>query len=103
MPIIRDEGKGAPPPKEAHLAVIFDRAGRMLPLPPGTQLFLVEDPSRPDKIFPMVIKKISHKALVFELEGTEYKYVLQSAKPKTQEAYARIVKNRGGRNGVVKA
>lgn len=102
MPIIREEGKGAPPPKGPHLAIVFDKAGRMLPLPPGTQLFLVEDPSRPDRIFPMVIKKVSHKALVFELEGTEYKYVLQSAKPKTQEAYARMVENRGGRAGVVK-
>lgn len=102
MPIIHEKGEGNPPPKGPHLAIVFDKAGRMLPLPPGTQMFLVEDPSRPDKIFPLILKKVSHKALVFELEGTEYRYVLQSGKPQTSEAYARMLKNRGSNAGTVK-
>jgi hypothetical protein len=100
MPIEKRELE-LPGPSVPHLALLVDEAGMRLAIPPGASLWLVEDKNRQDKIFPLTLKKVSVKKLVFEmrqLDGTamEYTYQLTSAKPLSREGYKRLVTNRQG-------
>lgn len=55
-------------PDEPHLLILTGMEGTQglwTALPPGANLTLVEDPSKMDKIFPMVLAKVSRKALDF--------------------------------------
>lgn len=81
-------------PDEPHFALLMDGTGARLAIRPGASLWLVEDKSQADKIFPLTLKKVSHKKLVFEFGGTEYEYRLTTAKPKTKEALQRMADNR---------
>lgn len=105
MPLERRDAEAAGP-NEPHLALLVDDAGMRLAIPPGASLWLVEDKSQQDKIFPLTLKKVSVKKLVFEmrqLDGTamEYTYQLVSGKPLSRAAYNRLVKNRQGMATVV--
>ena len=66
-----------------------------LPLEPGTELRLVENPNSPNRVFPMVLKKVAHDALTFTLGDTDYIYKLTTAKPHSREALLRMQRNRG--------
>lgn len=100
MPI-EPAGTEARAPAGGHFALLVDESGQRLAIPAGASLWLVEDASQADKIFPMFLKKVSHKKLVFEmrqLDGsvTEYTYQLISGKPLNKAAYEKMLKNRNG-------
>jgi hypothetical protein len=52
-------------PEGAHLAVVTSATGEALAVPVGATIFLVEDPTRPDKIIPMILTKVSTKTWRF--------------------------------------
>lgn len=88
-------------PRQAHFALLMDDSGMRLAIPPGASLWLVEDRSQADKIFPLVLKKVSVKKIVFEMRqadgsACEYTYQLMTAKPLSKAAYAKVVKNKEG-------
>lgn len=92
----------APAPKVPHFALLTDVSGQRTAIPPGASLWLVEDASQMDKIFPLTLKKVSLKKLHFEMitgdnEVTEYVYELTTAKPKSVQAYRRLLANRAGK------
>ena len=85
------------PPTGPHLALRLDD-GSSIPILEGNHLWIVEDATRVDSIFPLILKKVSHQALVFAMVDanggvTEYKYQLVSGKPKNKAALDRMVKN----------
>ncbi len=82
-------------PDVGHLALLIDGSGARLAIRPGASLWLVEDKSQADKIYPLVLRKVTHKKLTFEMAGTEYVYQLVAAKPKSKKALSQLVKNRG--------
>lgn len=105
MPI-NQRAVSAPAPLKPHFALLMDEDGRRLPIPPGASLWVVEDKNQPEKIFPLVLAKVSHKAIVFEMTGadgatTEYTYKLTSAKPLSRAALQKLVQNRGGAPTIV--
>lgn len=85
-------------PGQAHFALLLDpNKGLRAPIPPGASLWIVEDKNDMSKIFPLTLKKVSHKEIRFEMSDgsggvTEYRYVLASAKPLNKEALSRLVK-----------
>lgn len=94
MPIERRDTEGKAP-KEPHLALLMDESGMRLSIPPGASLWIVEDPSDEKKVFPLLLSKVSHKALCFQMADSngavvEYKYQLTSAKPLNREALKRL-------------
>jgi len=95
MPFVpHDAAKGAP--AGPHLALMTEEGP--LAIVEGSSLWLVEDASRMDKIFPLILKKVTAKALTFVLvdaEGgkTEYKYQLVTGKPLNVQALKRMVAN----------
>ena len=89
-------------PDEAHFALLVDEAGMRLAITPGASLWLVENKNHQDKIFPLVLKKVSVKKIVFEMRQpdgnvTEYTYQLTTAKPTSRGAYQKLLANRGGK------
>ena len=99
MPFVpsQHEYKG---PDGAHLCLMAGD-GRMIGIPPGASLWLVEDKTQQDKIFPLVLKKVSVKKLTFVLmmadgSSTEYVYQLTTAKPLSRAAHQRLLANRSG-------
>ncbi len=99
MPFIPAQTE-AKAPEGGHFALLYSETGARLAIRPGASLWLVEDPSQADKIFPLVLKKVSVKKLIFQMtqadgSTTEYAYVLQSAKPLGRAALKRMVANRG--------
>lgn len=95
MPFVPLDKKQAAP-AGAHLAWMLE--GGPVAIVEGSHLWLVEDANRMDKIFPMVLVKVSHEALVFAMRDadggvTEYKYKLVSGKPKNKQALERMLKN----------
>lgn len=67
MPIERSHLEGEAP-SEPHLLILVGAEGEVgmwTALPRGASITLVEDPSKADKIFPMVLYKVSRKALDF--------------------------------------
>jgi hypothetical protein len=82
--------------KGPHLALLTDEG--FVGIPEGAHLWLVEDASRMDRIFPMVLAKVSHESLVFAMRDadggvSEYRYRLVSGKPKNKAALERMLKN----------
>lgn len=59
-PLMREEA-----PMQPHLGVVMDEAGSLMALPPGAQIFIIENPKDPSKIVPTILKKVSKKALIF--------------------------------------
>lgn len=82
-------------PDQPHFALLVDPSGARLAIRPGASLWLVEDKSQADKIYPLTLKKVSHKKLVFEMGGVEYVYQLLLAKPLNKAALEKLAKNRG--------
>lgn len=64
MPIIRQELSGEAP-TEPHLGVIRNARGEMLAMPPGSQMFIVTDPTRADGVMPLLLIKVNPKYLTF--------------------------------------
>lgn len=88
-------------PDEAHFALLTDESGMRLAIPPGASLWIVEDKSQADKIFPMVLRSVRHNRIVLEMKqldgsSTQYVYQLTTAKPKSKGAYERLLRNRDG-------
>lgn len=88
-------------PDEPHLALMQGAAGMMIAIPPGASLWFVEDKTQQDKIFPLILKKVSIKKLVFLMANadgaaTEYTYQLVSGKPLNKAALHRMVANKKG-------
>lgn len=87
-------------PDEGHFALLLNDGARGA-IPPGASLWLVEDYTQPEKIYPLTLKKVSVKKIVFEMiqadgSRTEYVYQLTSAKPLNKKALENLVKNRQG-------
>lgn len=88
----------SPAPRKAHLAWLIDEGGQRAAIGEGASLWIVEDATDQSKIFPLVLKKVSHKMLTFVMQGndgalTEYRYQLQSAKPLNRASLKQLVKN----------
>src|SRR5690349_12458356 len=88
-------------PAGGHFALLVDEAGTRLAIPPGASLWLVEDNTQNDKIFPLILKKVSVKKVVFEMRqvdgsAMEYTYQLTSAKPLSKRAFEKLLENRQG-------
>lgn len=91
------EGKA---PEAGHFALLYNDAGARLAIRPGASLWLVEDPSQADKIFPLTLRKVSLKAITFQMtqadgSTSEYVYKLTSGKPLGRAALKRMMANRG--------
>ena len=89
-------------PDQPHFALLMDESGMRLAIPPGASLWIVEDKNHADKIFPMILRKVSHSKIVLEMKqldgtSTEYVYQLTTAKPKSKRAYERLLQNRAGK------
>ena len=100
MPIERGPSavNDAKAPAEGHFAWLINEEGQRAAIGEGASLWIVEDASDPQKIFPLVLKKVSVSALTFLMQGkdgalTEYKYKLESAKPLNREALKRLTQN----------
>lgn len=69
-------------PKEPHMALLAKDL-TAIAIPRGATLYIIEDPSRADKILPLVLKRAAMKRLDFYCacgrEGCkdEYRYVLE--------------------------
>jgi hypothetical protein len=99
MPFIPAQTE-ASAPKGGHFALLASESGARLAIRPGASLWLVEDPSQADKIFPLTLKRVSVKSIVFQMtqadgSTTEYVYKLQSAKPLGRASLKRLLTNRG--------
>lgn len=64
MPLVRHTWEGEQP-IGGHLAYLADPNGLFVALVPGTQMLLIEDTNRADKIFPVVLAKVSRRKLIF--------------------------------------
>lgn len=89
-------------PTGAHLALKISEDGEWMAIPEGATLWLVEDASRQDKIFPLILKQVRHNKLVFVMvDGnggvTEYQFKLTTGKPKNRQALQRMQESRQGR------
>lgn len=63
MPVIREELSGKAP-DQPHLGVLR-RGDVMLAMPPGSNMFIVTDPTRPDGVLPLLLVKVTEKAITF--------------------------------------
>ena len=52
-------------PAGAHLAILTDESGLFTAIPVGATVLLVEDPSRMDRVFPMILAKLSRTKMEF--------------------------------------
>ena len=96
MPIERAELESAGP-DGPHLALLMDESGMRVAIPPGASLWVVEDKAKPEKIFPLTLKAVSHKKLSFVMVDdkgalVEYVYQLMGAKPLNKAAHERLRK-----------
>lgn len=87
-------------PAQPHLGLGIG-GGKVVAIPIGAAIYIIEDPARVDKTVPLVLKKVRIDKLVFEMHGsdgslTEYTYKLTSGKPLNQAGLERMRKNRGG-------
>ncbi len=65
MPIeIRHDIEGEPP-VGAHLAVLTDDTGHAMALPVGCTMYIIEDPTRADKTFPVVLARVNRRVIEF--------------------------------------
>ena len=54
-----------PAPGVPHLAVYTDTSGAVMAIPPGARMLIIEDPQKMDSVFPLVLKRVSRRAIVF--------------------------------------
>lgn len=59
-------------PVEPHLALMF-ADGTAMAIKPGTVIMLIEDPKRADKVFQLVLRKVSHRFLDFDAYSPDKK------------------------------
>lgn len=65
MGLERDK-EGAPAPVGAHLAVLKDATTNdLIAIPKGAVMYIIEDPTDKDRIFPLVLMSVSLKRIVF--------------------------------------
>lgn len=64
MPIVKSELIGEAP-KGAHLAVVTGADGSAMAIPVGALMYVVLDPTRPDRVWPMELVKVTEKGLRF--------------------------------------
>ena len=98
MPYKPAQGEQAAP-RSGHFALLMDTSGTRLAIRPGASLWLVEDASQMDKIFPLTLSKVSVGKLKFTMANadggvSEYTYKLESSKPLNKLALDRFLKNR---------
>jgi hypothetical protein len=89
-------------PKGPHLALLTGEG--WIGIPEGATLWLVEDGSNPNKIFPLTLKQIRGNRLTFVMPDkdgnlSEYQYRLMSGKPLSKAGLERMLANRKGRAG----
>ena len=63
---IVDPLEGGEAPSGPHLGLLQNEAGEVLAIPRGAVLYIIEDPKRPDKIYPLVLMGVSRKELTFK-------------------------------------
>lgn len=85
-------------PSEPHFALLLKESGLRAPIRPGASLWIVEDRNDLSKVFPLVLKKVSHKQLVFQMSDgkgglTDYVYKLTTAKPLNHAALTRLTQS----------
>lgn len=54
-----------PAPSKPHLLILTDDSGLYTAIPPGAVVLIVENPSKLDSIFPMVLHSVNHKVIRF--------------------------------------
>lgn len=59
-------------PSQAHLALPL-QDGTAIAIKPGTVIMLIEDPSRADRIFQLVLRKVHHRYLDFDAVSADRK------------------------------
>jgi hypothetical protein len=59
-----DIGGEVEAPRGAHLALQL-ADGEVLAIPVGATMFIIEDPLRPEKIFPVILAAVHHNKLTF--------------------------------------
>ncbi len=64
MPFVKWDIEGEPP-DQPHLGLLTDNSGAAIAIPPGATMYLILDPSRADKVIPLVLFKVSLKKLEF--------------------------------------
>lgn len=64
MPFVPKEIEGTAPTKP-HFTVLTDESGLAMAIPPGATMFIVEDPTRMDKVFPLILLSVSRRRIVF--------------------------------------
>jgi hypothetical protein len=52
-------------PAQAHLAIMTDESGLWTAIPPGARMLIVEDPTRLDRIQPLILAKVTRTKLIF--------------------------------------
>lgn len=57
---------GGQAPKVPHLGVLTDESGELLAIPPGAIMYIIEDPTNIEKIFPMALLKVNRREIVFK-------------------------------------
>lgn len=86
-------------PTTGHFALLMDTSGTRLAIRPGASLWLCEDASQMDKIFPLTLSKVSLQKIKFQMANadggvSEYSYKLESTRPLNKAALDRFAKNR---------
>ena len=61
-------------PDQPHFALLMDESGVRLAIPPGASLWIVEDKNHADKIFPMILRKVSHSKIVLEMKQLDRQF-----------------------------
>jgi hypothetical protein len=63
MPVVRDPNNLlGDVPDQPHLGLITDETGAAIAIVPGASMMIIEDPSRADKVFPVVLAKVAFKS-----------------------------------------
>jgi len=67
MPIVKDTVPGATAPKGGHLGILTDELRQeIFAVERGNTVYIIEDPTKADKIFRFILLSASHKRLVFK-------------------------------------
>lgn len=64
MPYVPKELQGIAP-VQPHLALLTDEHGGVTAIPPGATIFIIEDPTKLDRIFPMILAKVTRRSIHF--------------------------------------
>lgn len=67
MPIVKDRTHSAPAPKGGHLGILTDELTQeIFAVERGNTVYIIEDPTKADKVFRFLLVSASHKRLVFK-------------------------------------